>query len=119
MRQVGFLAAAGSYALDHHVLRLSDDHANAKAFAEVLAKSPLFHIDVSNVQTNIVIAHTSIDGPDAATLVSRAREAGVLIFAFGPRAIRATTYLGIDRAACIEAGEILINVAEQEARRTA
>lgn len=113
MRQIGFLAAAGLYALDHQVTRLGEDHANARALAERLAASPAFDVDLGTVQTNIVIARLAPDAPDAATLVARARAAGVLIFQFGPRMIRATTYLGIDRRACLEAGEVLVAAAKR------
>jgi threonine aldolase len=46
-------------------------------------------------------------GPDAATPVDRAREAGVLIVALGPRAVRAVTHLDVSRDACVRAGDIL------------
>ncbi len=111
MRQIGFLAAAGLYALDHHVDRLAEDHANALALAEVLSASPAFGVDLASIQTNIVIAEMPEDAPDAATMVARAREAGVLILAFAARRIRMTTYLGIDRQACLAAADILVRAA--------
>lgn len=111
MRQIGFLAAAGLYALDHHVGRLAEDHANARALAEVLAASPAFAVDLASVQTNIVIADLPPDAPDAVTMVGRARAAGVLILPFAPRRIRMTTYLGLDRRTCLAAADILIRTA--------
>ena len=89
MRQVGILAAAGVYALDHHLTRLRDDHANAARLAQRLAQSPRVVLDPGTVQTNIVIFQVTADAPDAATIVTRAREQGVLLFAFGPRTLRA------------------------------
>ena len=111
MRQAGFLAAAGLYALDNHVSRLSEDHANACTLAELLASSCAFDIDPAAIQTNIVIARMAENAPDAGTIVERARAAGVLILPFGPRMIRAVTYLGIDRQNCLKAGELLIGAA--------
>src|SRR5919198_3583963 len=55
MRQSGVVAAAGPYAPDHHVERLTEDHANAKALAEGLAQIDGVSIDPSRVETNIVI----------------------------------------------------------------
>ncbi|HEX3427181.1 MAG TPA: threonine aldolase family protein, partial [Candidatus Limnocylindrales bacterium] len=55
MRQVGILAAAAEYGLDHHIERLADDHANARLLAERLASSDAIELDPASVQTNIVI----------------------------------------------------------------
>ena len=55
MRQAGVIAAAGLYALDHHVERLAEDHANARALAEGLAEIPGVEIDPATVETNIVV----------------------------------------------------------------
>ena len=107
MRQIGFLAAAGSYALDHHLDRLADDHANPRALADVLASTTGLEVDPSAVDTNIVIARLAPGAPDAATRVARARDAGVLVLPFSPRTIRATTHLGVDRRMCVAAAEIL------------
>src|SRR4029079_18257057 len=54
MRQAGVIAAAGLYALDHHVDRLADDHANARRLAEGLAEIDGITIDPATVETNIV-----------------------------------------------------------------
>ena len=77
MRQVGLLAAAGSHAITHHYERLADDHANARLIAERVAQSPRVRLDLATVQTNIVVFHLDAAAPDAATVVSRARERGV------------------------------------------
>jgi threonine aldolase len=111
MRQVGIFAAAGEYALDHHLDRLVEDHANAREFAETLAASPAFELDPTAVRTNIVVFRLGPAGPDAATLVARARDLGVLVVAFGPRTIRAVTHLDVDNAACRRAATILVNAA--------
>jgi threonine aldolase len=111
MRQVGILAAAGEYALDHHLARLIDDHANARELAETLAHSPAIELDAASVRTNIVIFRLEPPGPDAATLVARAGERGVRVVAFGPRTIRAVTHLDVDAAACRRAAAILVDAA--------
>lgn len=115
MRQVGIFAAAGLYALDHNVERLAEDHANAQRIAERLAKSPRILLDLATVQTNILVFGLAADAPDAPTLVARARERGVLIFAFGPRTIRAVTHLDVSRAQCERAAEVLVEIAEGRA----
>ena len=107
MRQAGIFAAAGSYAIEHHFQRLADDHANAKLLASRLASHERVLLDMDTVQTNIVVFHVSQDAPDGATLVSRAKEKGLLIFAFGPRTIRAVTHLDVSESQCREAAEIL------------
>ena len=115
MRQVGIFAAAGLYALDHNVARLGEDHANALRIAKRLAKSPRIILDLATVQTNILVFNLAAEAPDAPTVVARARERGVLIFAFGPRTIRAVTHLDVSREQCERAAEILVEIAEGQA----
>jgi threonine aldolase len=86
MRQVGILAAAGLYALDHHVARLADDHRRARRLAEALGADP------AQVQTNIVV----LDVADAAEVAVRAAEREVLVSALGPRFLRLVTHLDVD-----------------------
>jgi threonine aldolase len=117
MRQVGIYAAAGLYALDHNLERLAEDHENARLIAKRLAASPCVIIDLANVQTNLVFFELADQAPDASTIVERAKERGVLVFAFGPRRIRAVTHLDVSREACERAGEILVELAEGRAGR--
>jgi len=112
MRQVGIMAAAGLHALDHHMQRLADDHANARRFGERLVQSRRLLLDLATVQTNIIVFSLSPDAPDAATVVARARERGVLVFAFGARTIRAVTHLDVTREQCAAAAQILVEVVE-------
>jgi threonine aldolase len=92
MRQAGIVAAAGLYALEHHVLRLADDHERARRLAQGLAELPGVEIDPATVQTNIVVFDVA-DAPAAA----RTMEAeGVRIGALGPRRMRAVTHLDVD-----------------------
>jgi threonine aldolase len=112
MRQVGVFAAAAAYALDHHGGQLTTDHANATLLARRLAASPRIELDLATVQTNIVIFRVADGALDAAAMVARARERGVLLFAFGPRTLRAVTHLDVTRADCDQAGEVLARIAE-------
>lgn len=93
LRQAGIVAAGCLWALDHHVERLADDHANARLLAEGLAELPGVALDPSGVQSNIVV----FDVADAATLCSRLEsEHGVLMGCFGPGTVRAVTHLDVD-----------------------
>jgi threonine aldolase len=86
MRQAGILAAAGLYALEHHLTRLADDHARARRLAEGLG------LDGTTVPTNIVV----IEAADAPDVAAASAAAGVLISALGPRFLRLVTHLGVD-----------------------
>ena len=107
MRQAGILAAAGLWALDHHLDRLSEDHANARLLAERLAALPGVRLDLATVQTNIVIFHMAEGAPDAAAIVARAQQEGVLISAFAARTLRAVTHLDVTRDQCRQAADSL------------
>ena len=110
MRQAGILGAAGLYALDHHLDRLADDHANARTIAETLAQSGRVILDLATVQTNIIVFGLAPAAPDAPTIVAQARDRGVLVFAFTPRTIRAVTHLDVSRAQCERAASILVEL---------
>jgi threonine aldolase len=94
MRQAGIVAAACLYALDHHVERLADDHANARHLAEGLTGLPEVTIDPDTVETNIVI----FEVPDAPGFCAAMGQRGIRMSALGERLIRAVTHLDIDRA---------------------
>ncbi|TML28827.1 MAG: low specificity L-threonine aldolase [Actinobacteria bacterium] len=94
MRQAGIVAAAGLYALDHHVERLAEDHAHARVLAEGLAAIPGVEIDAARVETNIVIFAV----PDAAGLAAGLEEAGVEASRLDSRRVRMVTHLDVDRA---------------------
>jgi threonine aldolase len=111
MRQVGIFAAAGLYALDHNLARLELDHANARVIAERLAACDRIDIDLEGVQTNILVFSLAPEAPDAPTVVARARERGVLIFAFTPRMLRAVTHLDVSAEQCARAADILVEIA--------
>jgi threonine aldolase len=110
MRQSGILAAAGLWALEHNLDRLAEDHANARLLAERLTGLPGVSLDLTTVQSNIVIFRMEEGAPDAATIVARAQEACVLISAFGVRTIRAVTHLDVSRADCELAADHLVQI---------
>lgn len=107
MRQTGFYAAAALYGIDHHRARLADDHRHARRLAEVLSASPAVQLDLATVQTNIVVFRLAPGAPDAASLVARARERGVLLNAFAQRTVRAVTHLDVSAAQVERAAEIM------------
>jgi len=112
MRQSGILAAAGLYALDHHVARLGEDHANARLIAERLAGLSGIVLDLATVETNIIVFQLAPGMPDAAAITARAKEAGVLISALGPRTLRAVTHRDVSQAACRRAADLIAAVIE-------
>lgn len=93
MRQAGFLAAAGLYALDHNIARLAIDHKHAKALGDAL-KSVGYVASVLPVETNIVVFEVA-EGINAATVVRHLSEKGVLCNTTGPRTVRMVTHLNI------------------------
>ena len=103
MRQVGILAAAGLYALDHNVERLADDHTRARRLAEGVAQAAPGTVDPGAVQTNIVV----FEVPDAAAVVQRCRDEGVLIGALDARHARAVTHLDVDDDGVERAAKVL------------
>ncbi|MEZ5738335.1 MAG: beta-eliminating lyase-related protein [Burkholderiaceae bacterium] len=113
------LAAAAMYALDHHVTRLADDHANARRMAAILARGARIELDPADVQTNILVFRVRTGDPafpDAHEVVLRAREQGVLVFAFDDRTIRAVTHLDVDAAQCEHAANVLVACADKPRR---
>lgn len=98
MRQSGIIAAACEYALDHHVARLADDHANAKRLAEAIAGIAGLRIDPQAVETNLVYFDVTAPHLDAERLCARLLAEGVRMGPMGARTIRAVTHLDVDRA---------------------
>ncbi len=101
-RQAGILAAAGLYALDHHVTRLAEDHAAARAFADAVARHAP---GVVAPRTNIVVVRTG--RVPAGTLVAAAAARGVALSQVGAHVVRAVTHLDVTRTQCETAGEVL------------
>ena len=94
MRQAGIIAAAGIYALEHNVERLTEDHANARRLAEGLAGIPGITLDPATVETNIVF----FQAEGAAALAQRLEQEGVSVSVYGPTTLRGVTHLDISQA---------------------
>jgi len=95
MRQVGIIAAAGIYALNHHLERLKEDHHNAKRLAVGLKEFKGVSIDPKHVETNIVIFDVTNTGMTGAQVAEAMKKEGVLIHAFGKTQIRLVTHLDV------------------------
>jgi threonine aldolase len=96
MRQAGVIAAAGLYALEHHIERLSQDHARAKHLGTTLARLPYVK-HVLPVETNIVIFELT-EACDGEAYLKALQAAGVRAVRMGPRLIRFVTHLNISDA---------------------
>jgi len=95
MRQAGIVAAAGVYALEHHVDRLAEDHARARRLAEGLVDAGL-ELDVDAVETNFVQLNVAPFGLTKAEALERLKEAGVgLSSTVHPTKLRAVTHLDV------------------------
>jgi len=105
MRQAGILAAAGLFAVEHHRERLADDHANARYLAEALGQIQGIRVDLSRVQTNIVMIE--LEGVTAAEVADRARPHGLALLGGKGPGMRLVTHLDVNRAACTRAVEII------------
>ena len=95
MRQSGICAAACLYALDHHVDRLADDHANARALARGLAQIP--GITVNQPETNLIFFDPTATGIGTDRMIAELRTRGILTGALDHR-IRACTHLDVTSA---------------------
>lgn len=95
MRQVGILAAAGLYALDHHLERLREDHRNAKRLALGLKELKGVSINPEHVETNIVIFDVTGTGSTALQIAEAMKSHGILIHPFGKTQIRLVTHLDV------------------------
>ncbi len=107
MRQAGLLAAAGLYALEHHLERLAEDHDLARRLWEGVSGLPGLAVD-EPPETNIVMLRTP--GRDAAAVVAACGRRGLLLNALGPERIRAVTHLDVDGADIGRALEIFADV---------
>jgi threonine aldolase len=103
MRQVGVLAAACLYALDHHLDRLAEDHEHARLLAKRLG------VDPSAVETNMVV----LDDVAAPVIAQAAKAQGVLVSQVSPRRIRLVTHLDVDRAAVDRAADVLAELLDR------
>ena len=106
MRQAGVLAAAALYALDHHVDRLAEDHANARRLAAAIAQIDQLRLASDTIDTNMVFFRVCERWGGAAEFSAAIQHLGLLMNATGPATIRAVTHLDVstddvDRAIAI------------------
>ena len=108
MRQIGILAAAGLYAIENNLKRLSEDHENAKALANHLTQIDGVEIDASLVETNIVVfKSTTLSSED---VIIKSKGKGLLLVPIGVGVLRAVTHLDISREDIERAKQILTEV---------
>jgi threonine aldolase len=100
MRQVGILAAAGIYALEHNIHRLAEDHANARGLAEQLNQMPGLTVNLKAAQTNIVAVDIDPAKMTVVDFVSKLAAGGVLCIPFGRTRVRFVTHLDVTAEDC-------------------
>jgi threonine aldolase len=108
MRQVGLLAAAGHYALDHNIERLAEDHLRARKIATALAAHDSTLIDPSTVDTNIVGLDLTHAGMSAADFAARCKENNLWISALGKNYARLVTHMDLNDEQCDQAIAIMV-----------
>jgi threonine aldolase len=110
MRQAGLLAGGALYALEHHVERLAEDHANAQLIAKAAEKSGLFDLSAGTVQTNLIWAPLAANAGTAAELVEELRRRKILALALGPRLVRFCTHLDVSQSQAHRVAETLLEL---------
>lgn len=108
MRQSGVLAAAGLYALEHHLPEISRDHEHARQLAGILARCP--RVRVVTPESNIVMIDLVGQQDSADAAIARLEAAGLLLSNFGPRRLRAVTHRDVGAAEIERAAAILQTV---------
>ena len=109
MRQAGVIAAAGLFAVDHHVPRLADDHRRASELATSLAQLPCW--EVSEPQTNIVLARVRAPLKGAESICAPLREAGIRCYPNTYDEVRFVLHLGVNDSMLSHAMEVIHRVA--------
>jgi len=98
MRQAGVLAAAALHALEHHVARLAEDHANAQRLADGIRQIDHLRLKPERIDTNLVFFEVDAAWGSAAEFASRLKDRGVLMLPTAPYTIRAVTHLDVTSA---------------------
>lgn len=97
MRQAGIIAAAGVYALQHHVTRLAEDHAHAQMLAQALAELSTVDLNPADVETNIVIFGVEAADRSAVEIAEQLEKEGVRVSVVSRTKLRAVTHLDVSR----------------------
>jgi threonine aldolase len=116
MRQAGVIAAGALYALENHVERLAEDHANAQRLAQAIREIDGLELQPPEVDTNLVIYRVDPRLGTAPDFSARLKQRGVLISAFGGQQMRAVTHLDVDASDVDRAAAILRETAKERAR---
>ena len=111
MRQCGIIAAGALYALQHHVDRLAEDHANAQVLAAAIRSSPGLRLTYEDVETNILFFELTGGGRSAAEFTQALEEQGVLVLVESKHRMRALTHLDVSTEQVERAGRIIGSVA--------
>jgi threonine aldolase len=107
MRQAGFLAAACLYALDNHIDRIKEDHANAQLIAGAVRDVPGLTLVPSRVETNLVWFEVDAKLGTAREVGDRLSAGGVRVAVLGKNVIRAVTHLDVRKKDCVRAAEVI------------
>jgi threonine aldolase len=113
MRQVGIIAAGALYALENHIDRLAEDHANARLLADAIRSSPGLELDPEIIDTNIVIFEVAPELGTAAAFCARLRDVGVWMYTTAPQRIRAVTHMDVSRKQIERAAKIVQETAAE------
>jgi threonine aldolase len=110
MRQAGIIAAGAIYALEHNIPRLKEDHEKAKYLAAEISKLRNFQIDLSTVQTNIVIIDVEKTGKTPDEILGVLRANGVLLTLGTYTSVRAVTHLDVSFDEVKRAAEVFLKL---------
>lgn len=116
MRQAGIIAAGALYALENHIERLAEDHANARRLADAIRSIDGLELRPPQIDTNLVIYRVDPRLGTAPDFSARLKRRGLLISAFGGQMMRAVTHLDVNQADVDRAAEILRETAKESGR---
>lgn len=107
MRQVGIVAAAALYAVEHHIERLAEDHENAQVIARAIEDTPGLRLYPPEVETNLIWFRVDPEVGTAKAVAAALKDRGVLVHAGGPQTVRACTHLDVSAAQAARAAEAI------------
>ncbi len=110
MRQVGILAAAANYALDHNITRLEEDHRKARIFGERISSVKKLGLNLGDIETNMVIVNIEKTGLSQNELLMSLKNKGILMTPEGHSCIRAVMHLDVSMEEVRSAAECIVEV---------
>src|SRR6516165_4718296 len=111
MRQAGVIAAGALYAVENHIDRLVQDHANAKVIAQAIADTPGLRLDPPEVETNLIWFEVNPELATTKEVAAALKQRGVLIQTPGPHTMRACTHLDVSAAQAERAADAIRHLA--------